>query len=104
MSARPVKLDVLGRTYAVRSADLTRVAAYGTCDGDAGVISIDPVACGSTYNEQDTLLHECMHAVLRQQGRAYTKAEERYVTALATGTLALLRNNPALVRYLMKNK
>ena len=46
--------------------------------------------------DRTTLLHEVMHAVLRQQGRYYCKAEEEYVTALANGIITVLDDNPKL--------
>ncbi len=51
----------------------------------------------------DTVLHEVMHAILRQQGRYYCKAEEEYVTALANGVITVLDDNPKLRKYLRAN-
>lgn len=98
MPARPRSINVCGRPYTVRTATL--VNAYGECDGDAGAIRIDPAACNSLAAEQDTVLHEVLHAICRQQGRAYTKTEERFVTSITPGLLSVLRSNPALVAYL----
>jgi hypothetical protein len=72
----------------------------GRCNGDTAQIELckgqDP------FGERDTALHETMHAILRQQGRSYCKAEEVYVTALATGLLGVLRSNPAFANYLLE--
>lgn len=100
MSTRPTTIDVCGRTYKVKATDLSEYRAMGLCDGDLGYIHIDPVACSTVCAERDTVLHEALHAVFRQQGREYTKAEERFVTALAPGLLAVIRHNPRLIRYL----
>lgn len=101
MSARPVAVAISGRAYKVRNRDLSALNAYGLCESNPGVISIDDKAHESEFQKRDTLLHEVMHAVLRQQGRTYTKAEELYVTSLATGLLGTLRSNPKLAAYLL---
>lgn len=76
------------------------MGAMGTCSGDEALILIDTPACGDAFGEQDTVLHEVMHAIFRQQGRPYTKAEEKFVTLMAPGLLPVLQANPALVRFL----
>jgi hypothetical protein len=73
----------------------------GRCNGDIAQIEI--VKGQDVFGERDTALHEAMHAILRQQGRSYCKAEEVYVTALATGVLGMLRSNPAFAQYLLEN-
>jgi hypothetical protein len=98
MSARPTVIRVAGRDWAVQSTDLSAQGCVGLCSPAEGVLHIHP---GQTrHEEQDTVLHETMHAILRSQGRGYSAAEERYVTALATGLLGVLHDNPALHRYL----
>lgn len=98
MPPRPRKLKVLGRTYTVRARRLPD--AFGQCDGEDGVIDIDPKRCAEPFIAQDTLLHEALHAILRQQGHAYDEHEERLVGALATGLVAVMHDNPKLVEYL----
>lgn len=97
MPTRPLTLRVLGRSYRVRRASLPD--AYGECDEAQGVIRLRKHA--DLFSEQDTLLHETMHAVLRQQGRAWTEAEETLVTALAPGLLAVLHDNPRFSAWLL---
>jgi hypothetical protein len=92
----PTSIKVNGRHYFVARESLD--GACGRCDSNIGTIFIAPHEDG--FEERDTVLHEVMHAVLRQQGRRYTKAEEVYVTALATGLLGCLRDNPKLTDYL----
>jgi Zn-dependent peptidase ImmA (M78 family) len=54
-------------------------------------------------DEADTVLHEVMHAVLHHQGREDGgEVEETYVRALATGTLLMLRSNPELAAWLLR--
>lgn len=51
--------------------------------------------------EQDTYLHEVLHAILASQGRPYGgNVEETYVGALATGLLGAPRTNPELRTWL----
>lgn len=54
--------------------------------------------------ERDTILHEILHAVIAETGlRAWFSdqdKEEEMVLVLAPALLEVLRENPALVRYL----
>lgn len=102
MSTRPSVIRVAGRDWAVVTADLSDIQAVGLSDPTTHTITLHPGQ--SLAHEQDTLLHEVMHAVLRQQGRPYSTTEERYVTALATGLLGVLHDNPALTKYLMRKR
>lgn len=96
MPPRPRLIRVAGRPYKVRSGKLPD--ALGLCDPNTGTITL--ARHTDRFSEQDTVLHETMHAVLRQQGRPYTEAEEEIVTALATGLLGVLHDNPRLTAYL----
>lgn len=52
---------------------------------------------------RDTLLHECLHAVVFCSGHGYQlehDEEERLVRRLAPWLLGLVRDNPKLVRFL----
>lgn len=90
-------IHILGRDWSVEwVADLGD--NFGECDQEAG--SIELVEGMDSYMDRTTLLHEVMHAILRQQGRYYCKAEEAYVTALANGVITVLDNNPKLRRHL----
>lgn len=100
MSARPAVVRVAGTPWRVVKRDVSAEGAVGLCDPNTHTISIHPKQ--TLRNEQDTMLHEVMHAVLRSQGRTYTEVEERYVTALATGLLGVLHDNPRLAPYLLR--
>ena len=102
MSTRPEVINICGRPWDVIEQDLSLHSAAGVCDTDQQRILLHPDQ--PLVGEQDTVLHEVLHAILRQQGRPYTKAEELHVTALAPGLLSVLQENPALVRYLTKKK
>lgn len=57
-------------------------------------------------NVRDSLLHECLHAVLYCHGLGKlleldAEAEEKLVSGLAPAVLALLRRNPELVKFLL---
>lgn len=103
---RPQSIKILGKAYKVRvvteRADGFEAGDYGECDNDKHVITI--IAGRSLGNDQDTLLHEIIHAVAFQMGvdgeinkRAQ---EEKWVQALATGLLAVMKDNPGTVSYL----
>lgn len=93
----PAFVRVLGRNFAVQvAADATR---SGYCDRAAGVISVSPEQ--DEFSLRDTLLHECMHAVLYQQGSNHPyKLEESFVRPLATGLMTLFQDNPELAKVL----
>lgn len=96
------KLNILGREWSL-SFDLDADAeAYGMCYEEDAKLQVTPDL--DRFMERDTVLHEVMHAILRMQGRPYTKAEEVYVTALATGLIAVLDQNPHLASYLRNYK
>ena len=90
-------LDILGRSWTVEWVD-DLGDNFGECDQEAG--SIELLQGMDSYMDRTTLLHEVMHAILRQQGRYYCKAEEEYVTALANGVITVLDDNPKLRKYL----
>jgi len=73
---------------------------HGLCDSNLGLIKLDRGL--EQQLAREIILHEAMHAVLRQQGREYTKVEETYVTALAPGLVSVLRANPKLVHTILE--
>ena len=96
----PKTLRIAGADWAVVKARLE--SAYGESSDLRRTITLDTDCCVDQFHEADTLLHEVMHSVLRQQGRLYTEKEELYVRAIATGLAGVFRDNPALLRYLTK--
>ena len=93
-------LNILGRKWSV-VWDYKDARYYGQSDMNPGRISIRPDL--GSFMERDTLLHEVLHSILRQQGRPYRPVEEEYVNALATGLTAVLDSNPKLRKYLCAN-
>lgn len=69
----------------------------GECDNDKQLILIrdgQPLE-----SEQDTLLHEVLHAVDEAMG---LKMKEAQVKGCATGLLAVLKDNPRFATYLRR--
>ena len=50
---------------------------------------------------RDTLLHECMHMVLYMTGHIDESGDEKLVSSVSTQLLSLMRDNKALVDYLV---
>lgn len=96
----PDTMRISGCDWAVKVARLDGL--YGQSADASKTIALDLDNCGGMFNVADTLLHEVMHSVLRQQGRLFTDEEEVYVRALATGLCGVFRDNPALLKYLTK--
>ena len=97
---RPEKLKILGKRFSVGYVtDAMSEDLNGECDTDKQLISIrdgQPLE-----SEQDTLLHEVIHAI----DEAMTiNMKEAQVKGSATGLLAVLKDNPALSTYLRRKK
>jgi hypothetical protein len=96
---RPERIEVIGKRFSVEyptGAPLDE-GLNGECDTDKQKILVrdgQPLE-----SEQDTLLHEVLHAVDEAMG---LKLKEYQVKGAATGLLAVLKRNPALVAYLRK--
>ena len=69
---------------------------YGNFEQKTATISIDSEL--TLQPMQDTLLHEIIHAVLQ----AYEKDTEVLVRILTPALLALLKDNPHLVKFLTR--
>ena len=93
-------LNILGRVWSVEWVD-DLGNNFGECCQEPDTIEV--ISGLDSYMNRTTLLHEIMHAILRQQGRYYCKAEEEYVTALANGVITVLDDNPKLRKYLRAN-
>lgn len=90
----PATLAVIGKRYKVEQK--TEDGDYGECFSDDCRIEIR--VTGQCHQQQaDTLLHEAMHAVDHELHCGMTEPQIR---RMATGLLALLRDNPALVEFL----
>jgi hypothetical protein len=101
----PGKVVVGWRTYPIRELPLKQARA----DGVLGWHENYPNAIAVRTEEMspadvaDTLLHEILHACW-WTGELPPKAnEEKAVTVLAHGLLQVLRDNPAVVDFLVKS-
>ena len=92
MTLPPVLL-IIGKRYAVSQ---TTEGDYGETFVEECRIEVRDKQCHQ--QQADTLLHEAMHAVDHELHCGLTEPQIRRV---ATGLLALLRDNPALVAFLM---
>jgi hypothetical protein len=95
----PKSIRVIGKRYKV--AVVEKVDEEGS-DGDscAAALTIqvrDDPAHGFDY-VREVALHEAIHAVEHQM---HLCLSEEHVEGLGVGILALLRENPAFVRWLM---
>ena len=98
---RPSRIKVLGKPFTIKwlteglDADL-----LGECDSDKQLISVRDGQ--PPEQEEDTLLHEVLHAIDEAMG---LKMKEAQVKGCATGLLAVLKDNPSFASFLRrKNK
>lgn len=89
---------VLGKPFCIKLVEKSAVAEdLGACSQDEQEILIRkglPLA-----TEQDTVLHEVFHAIDHSMG---TKLSEKQIGGMATGFLAVLKDNPEFLKYLAK--
>ena len=90
----PQYVTVIGKRFVVKEhEDLN--GELGRCDCDKTTILFD--AEQSLEALRDTVLHEVVHAVDHSMG---TKMTEAQVRRMATGLLAVLRENAPFVKFL----
>ena len=91
----PETIRILGKIYRVSRKVMKK--SFGQCDHGQLKITINPKQ--AKQQEQDTVLHEVIHAV---EYGMQLEMEEEQVHSLASGLYAVLRDNPKLVKYLLK--
>jgi hypothetical protein len=96
---RPERVRILGKRFSLSYVSGQPLAddLNGECDTDKQQILVrdgQPLE-----SEQDTVLHECLHAIDEAMG---LKMREPQVKGAATGLLAMLKDNPALAAYLRR--
>lgn len=98
----PVAYDVsIDEVDLLRACRAERTDLLGHTNHRHLTILLDPNQAPGSM--RDTLLHECLHAVLEQTGIAHEMEgdeEERLVYRLAPALLGLIRRNPELVTSL----
>ena len=105
---RPKTIKILGKVYQVSfvpaGTEGLEADDCGLCDSEKLQISVKD---GQPFhNEQDTLLHECLHAITHQMDieKFLGKHEEKIVRTLATGLLAVIKDNPSSLLTYLKAK
>lgn len=108
MAQRPPKtFQLSAKTWTITHDD--------RLDDDGEVGNHHGYRCAITYSDQpdiqqlrDVILHECMHALMYETGVGFELkdapedvTEERVVRAITTALLAMLRQNPKLVDFLL---
>ena len=89
-------VDIIGKVYRIEWVDRKQGDGdYGECFADECRIEVALFQC--EQQRMDTLLHECLHAVDHELHCGLSEPQTR---RMATGLLALLRQNPALVAFL----
>lgn len=91
----PDTLDILGKPYTVTVVDREE-GDYGECKHSQCLLEVASYQCD--HQKRDTLLHEAMHAVDLEM---HCGMSEPQIRRMATGMLALLRQNRELVNFLM---
>jgi hypothetical protein len=99
-TARPQRLKIAGRRWAVQYKRRPEGNAYGLCDYDAHTITIRDRQL--PIEEADTLIHETLHAIIGAAGIVFPEgvAEEQVVTAIASGLTGVLADNPRLLAHI----
>lgn len=93
MTKLPPGIRILGKRWTVRHKRVK--GDLGSCEIGHTRLNINPDQ--SDDSMRDTVLHEAIHGIEDEMG---LRMSERQVAGMAVGILALLRDNPGLVRFL----
>jgi hypothetical protein len=99
---RPTSIKILGKPYSIewpKAIVHDGDEVNGLADPDAQQIQV--VNGLPLETSQDKLLHEVMHCV---EASMDLDLEDTVIERLATGLLAVLKDNPKFVAYLRKKK
>ena len=88
----PVSVRVMGKRWVIEYREQDE---YGLCDYKQTKITISEDQ--SLENMRDTVLHELVHAISNE---VKAGLNEKQTATISTGVLAILRDNPGLVRFL----
>lgn len=97
---RPERIRILGKPFKItycQGAEPLSEDQVGECDPDKQTILIRDGA--PLESEQDTLLHEVLHAL---DEATDAKLKETQIKKIATALLAVLKDNSSLGAYLRK--
>jgi hypothetical protein len=93
----PKEVRVIGKRYRTRIVD--KVDDEESCgESDPVEQTLRLLKAQGFEQARDTVLHEALHGVEHQLN---LDLEEQQIHQMATGMLALMRDNPSLVKYLM---
>lgn len=104
----PKHVKVLGKVYSITEDDglMQDGHASGICKPWRAEIRVASVAELDLQQVRDCVLHEVFHAIFSETGLTVDfkedEDEEKIVRRMATAVLAVLRENPALVKFLLK--
>lgn len=92
-------IRILGKPYTIREfpSNGTNEDTYGSCDEAKQEILIREGLVKEM--RQDTVLHEVFHGIDYAMD---SKMSEKQIGLLATGFLAVIKDNPEFLRYLAK--
>jgi len=105
---RPKRVRINGEEFAIRYRRFkVSEKALGVCLYQHSRLEI--ATPQTAVNLRDTVLHEIMHAILAKQGHTGScfdsdETEERYISALATGVIGVLQDNPELAAWLIEEQ
>lgn len=102
---RPTRIRIIGKEHEISYLPTGHEELKDGADTFAGRIDNDRqriiIEDGqTTSSEQDTLLHEVLHGI---ESAMDLDLEESKVRRMATGLLAVLKDNPDFLEYLQNN-
>lgn len=103
--SRPSSVRILGRPYDIHYAPPSALSNtyMGLCDNSMLTITVEDML--PPMEEADTVFHETLHGICASMRLGLDRdTEERIVSALATGILGVLQDNPAYARWLIEQR
>lgn len=101
----PDTIRVFGRTYTFNYENAGGLGQdrVGSCDNLHQIITVD--GNQSLVEEADTVIHEVLHAIVYTMKLGFPiDEEEKFVSAIATGLIGVLQDNPEFAAWLIENK
>ena len=92
--------------YRVTQTDETIIVGGAVCGGEVDYNAAH-IRLGNVLGESakiKVLMHEIFHAMLYERGISDEFQDEDLINALASGTVNLIRQNPALIKFLRGDK
>lgn len=102
---RPSRVRILGRSYSITYVPPSPLSnAYlGLCDSNAHTITVEDFC--APMELADTVFHETLHGICSSMRLGLDRdTEEKVVSALATGILGVLQDNPEYARWLIEQR